>query len=207
MKAIIEADNWETAMKQGQELIRGCLKKHIVPYQWAWMPVKDAEKMGDTSIYDRYPTATRLTYARVKAGLTQKQLAERSGVNIRQIQRVELGESDAGQPHRSEPPRHRRRAGGRPPRLTLMPCTRVKDLTGQTFGELTVLEYTGKSVRGGGAVWLCKCSCGTLCEKTSNYLQSQSKAGRIVSCGHGRIRRKACRETHSPSARESGRAK
>lgn len=96
MKAIIEADHWETAMKQGQELIRGCLKKHIVPYQWAWMPVKDAEKMGDTSIYDRYPTATRLTYARVKVGLTQKQLAERSGVNIRQIQRVELGESDAG---------------------------------------------------------------------------------------------------------------
>ena len=31
MKAIIEADNWETAMKQGQERIRGCLKKHIVP--------------------------------------------------------------------------------------------------------------------------------------------------------------------------------
>ena len=58
--------------------------------------IKDAEKMGDTSIYDRYPTATRLTYERVKAGLTQKQLAERSGVNIRQIQRVELGESEAG---------------------------------------------------------------------------------------------------------------
>ncbi|MDU3781895.1 MAG: helix-turn-helix transcriptional regulator, partial [Flavonifractor plautii] len=66
------------------------------PYQWAWMSVKDAEKMGDTSIYDRYPTATRLTYERVKAGLTQKQLAERSGVNIRQIQRVELGEAEAG---------------------------------------------------------------------------------------------------------------
>ncbi|WP_243276737.1 helix-turn-helix domain-containing protein [Flavonifractor plautii] len=96
MKAIIEAENWETAMKQGQELILGCLKRHIVPYQWVWMPVKDAEKMGDTSIYDRYPTATRLTYERVKAGLTQKQLAERSGVNIRQIQRVELGESEAG---------------------------------------------------------------------------------------------------------------
>ena len=83
-------------MKQGQELIMGCLKKHIVPYQWVWMPVKDAEKMGDTAIYERYPTATRLTYERVKAGLTQKQLAERSGVNIRQIQRVELGESEAG---------------------------------------------------------------------------------------------------------------
>ena len=87
MKAIIEAENWETAMKQGQELILGCLKRHIVPYQWVWMPVKDAEKMGDTSIYDRYPTATRLTYERVKAGLKQ---------NIRQIQRVELGESEAG---------------------------------------------------------------------------------------------------------------
>ena len=90
MKAIIAAENWETAMKQGQELIMGCLKKHIVPYQWVWMPVKDAEKMGDTAIYERYP------YERVKAGLTQKQLAERSGVNIRQIQRVELGESEAG---------------------------------------------------------------------------------------------------------------
>ena len=95
MKAIIAAENWETAMKQGQELILGCLKKHIVPYQWVWMPVKDAEKMGDAAIYDRYPTATRLTYERVKAGLTQKQLAERSGVNIRQIQRVELGEAEA----------------------------------------------------------------------------------------------------------------
>ena len=52
-------------------------------------------RCGDTSIYDRYPTATRLTYERVKAGLTQKQLAERSSVNIRQIQRVELGESEA----------------------------------------------------------------------------------------------------------------
>ena len=54
MKAIIAAENWETAMKQGQELILGCLKKHIVPYQWVWMPVKDAEKMGDAAIYDRY---------------------------------------------------------------------------------------------------------------------------------------------------------
>ncbi len=96
MKAIIEAENWETAMKQGQELIMGCLKKHIVPYQWVWMPVKDARRWGTPPYMTRYPTATRLTYERVKAGLTQKQLAERSGVNIRQIQRVELGESEAG---------------------------------------------------------------------------------------------------------------
>lgn len=30
------------------------------------------------------------------AGMTQSQLAEVSGVNIRQIQRVELGEADVG---------------------------------------------------------------------------------------------------------------
>ena len=30
------------------------------------------------------------------AGMTQAQLAEASGVNIRQIQRVELGEAEAG---------------------------------------------------------------------------------------------------------------
>lgn len=34
--------------------------------------------------------------ARISAGLTQQQLAKLSGVNSRQIQRVELGEADAG---------------------------------------------------------------------------------------------------------------
>lgn len=38
----------------------------------------------------------RLRKARKKAGLTQKQLADASGVNPRQIQRVEYGESEAG---------------------------------------------------------------------------------------------------------------
>lgn len=37
-----------------------------------------------------------LQEARLAAGLTQKQLSEASGVNVRQIQRVELGESEAG---------------------------------------------------------------------------------------------------------------
>ena len=39
---------------------------------------------------------TTLRDARVSAGLTQQQLADASGVNVRQIQRVELGSSDAG---------------------------------------------------------------------------------------------------------------
>lgn len=34
--------------------------------------------------------------ARIAAGLTQQQLANLSGVNVRQIQRVELGEAEAG---------------------------------------------------------------------------------------------------------------
>lgn len=39
---------------------------------------------------------TKLEWARLSAGLSQKQLAEASGVNDRQIRRVELGEAGAG---------------------------------------------------------------------------------------------------------------
>lgn len=39
---------------------------------------------------------TKLEWSRRMAEMTQANLAEKSGVNIRQIQRVELGESDAG---------------------------------------------------------------------------------------------------------------
>lgn len=39
---------------------------------------------------------TKLEWSRRMAGLTQAELSKQSGVNIRQIQRVELGEADAG---------------------------------------------------------------------------------------------------------------
>lgn len=39
---------------------------------------------------------TKLEWVRRMAGLTQARLSELSGVNIRQIQRVELGEAEAG---------------------------------------------------------------------------------------------------------------
>lgn len=39
---------------------------------------------------------TKLEWSRRVEGMTQAQLAEASGVNIRQIQRVELGEAEAG---------------------------------------------------------------------------------------------------------------
>lgn len=56
----------------------------------------------------------------------------------------------------------------------------VRDITGQKFGELTALKDTGKRKRGGGTVWLCRCSCGAFCEKTVNSLTQ----GKAKSCGH-----------------------
>lgn len=38
----------------------------------------------------------KLKTARKNAGMTQQQIADASGVNVRQIRRVELGTSDAG---------------------------------------------------------------------------------------------------------------
>ena len=39
---------------------------------------------------------TKLEWSRRMADMTQAELAQKSGVNIRQIQRVELGEAEAG---------------------------------------------------------------------------------------------------------------
>jgi len=39
---------------------------------------------------------TNLEWHRLGAEMSQQELAEKSGVNVRQIQRVELGESDSG---------------------------------------------------------------------------------------------------------------
>lgn len=39
---------------------------------------------------------TKLEWARLGAGMSQQELAARSGVNVRQIRRVELGEGEAG---------------------------------------------------------------------------------------------------------------
>lgn len=39
---------------------------------------------------------TKLEWARLGAGLGQKELSDLSGVNVRYIQNVELGQSDAG---------------------------------------------------------------------------------------------------------------
>ena len=55
--------------------------------------------------------------------------------------------------------------------------TKIRDLTGQTFGKLTVVSFAGSNRR--RAMWLCKCECGTEKAVTGNSLTS----GNIKSCG------------------------
>lgn len=68
------------------------------------------------------------------------------------------------------------------------------DLTGQTFGEWTVLGK-GDIAQNGAIYWKCRCSCGTekLCQAGS------LRNGSSVSCGHDRAR-------HGHSFTPTGRA-
>ena len=59
----------------------------LAPYRGDMVPIKKAKEPEK-----RIP----LRDARIASGLTQQQLAKLSGVNSRQIQRVELGEAEAG---------------------------------------------------------------------------------------------------------------
>lgn len=47
-------------------------------------------------------------------------------------------------------------------------------LLGQTFGDLTVMERSGKRTQM-GAYWLCRCSCGGTCEATASELVTGCK--------------------------------
>lgn len=51
----------------------------------------------------------------------------------------------------------------------------AKDITGQTFGQLTAVEIVGRSP----VVWLCACACG----KTSTVRTSNLTSGNSTSCG------------------------
>lgn len=54
-----------------------------------------------------------------------------------------------------------------------------KDITGQKFGRLLVLEKIGFSENPRRVIWRCKCDCGNICEVTSNLLLDNKKR----SCG------------------------
>ena len=53
------------------------------------------------------------------------------------------------------------------------------DLSGRRFGQLTVLELTNERKSNGGAVWKCRCDCGT----ELSVSESNLKRGATVSCG------------------------
>lgn len=55
---------------------------------------------------------------------------------------------------------------------------RLIDLTGKTFGHWFVIEKSGNT-KGGGALWRCKCLCGSL----RNVVGGDLRSGKSVSCG------------------------
>lgn len=96
VKTIITADTWREAMESGKRCITGSLKNGITPFNWSFNEVDFVIKNGEKEIYDKYQTVTWVTYYRIKAKMTQKQVADAAGVNIRLIQKVEGGEAEAG---------------------------------------------------------------------------------------------------------------
>lgn len=61
-------------------------------------------------------------------------------------------------------------------------CALIKDLTGQTFGRLTVLGMYGKTIQPNGQLrtdWICQCTCGEQTIVTHGNLTS----GHTKSCG------------------------
>lgn len=96
VKTIVNADTWQEAMTEGKAKIKRLLRPNIVATCWGCMSVRAAEEIGDIEIYERYITAGTLPFFRAVVGMSQIELAERSGVNVRQIRRVESGDSAAG---------------------------------------------------------------------------------------------------------------
>lgn len=69
-----------------------------------------------------------------------------------------------------------------------------KDITGQTFGNWTVLEYVRTTPH--GSIWCCQCKCGTV----RNVWGAQLKAGRTRSCGGPGCKMK---RSHNPTLRRA----
>lgn len=67
------------------------------------------------------------------------------------------------------------------------PRSRPKDMTGQRFGLLEVVEFAGIREYGNnsGAVWRCRCDCGNVVERTRASLVKTRRqtGGKFTSCG------------------------
>ena len=96
VKAIICADSIKDACARGRKCIEGCIQEGRTISNVGCMLVADAKKLGDDEIYKGYPTTTWLLYYRLKSGMTQAELSKKSGIYIRQIQKVESGEIETG---------------------------------------------------------------------------------------------------------------
>ena len=78
--------------------------------------------------------------------------------------------------------------------------SRIKDITGEKFGRLTVIEYAGNA-KDGHALWLCSCDCGNIKTIRGNEL----KSGNTVSCGcwaKERITQCNTKHGHRPRGKE-----
>lgn len=62
---------------------------------------------------------------------------------------------------------------------------RVKNLIGLSYGDLIIMRYLGTIESAKSchvANWLCKCSCGELCERSSFTLNQSKKKGYVSMC-------------------------
>ena len=67
---------------------------------------------------------------------------------------------------------------------------RIKDLTGQRFGNLLVLKETPKRAKNRAVYWQCRCDCGNIKEISSESLRKGAiSCGCIKSKGELKIRK------------------
>ena len=59
----------------------------------------------------------------------------------------------------------------------------IKNIKGQRFGMLEVLEIAELGKAGKSVVWKCKCDCGAIIERSSGVLVGKGSFGRVQSCG------------------------
>ena len=59
-------------------------------------------------------------------------------------------------------------------------CVSKRDLTGQSFGNYTVISEVPQRTKNRGIIWKCQCTCGEIKDVASRYLIS----GESTSCGH-----------------------
>ena len=71
---------------------------------------------------------------------------------------------------------------------------RLKNLSGQRFGRWEVLHQSG-NLKGGGALWLCRCDCGN----SKNVVGADLRSGKSKSCGCARIEKVRQPLTHGGS--------